>query len=347
MQPQELTTFDSMNGRPLVSILLPVYNAELFLSACMNSIMKQSWQELEIIVIDDGSTDASAAIIEQLRDSRIKFSKHSVNLGLISTLNEGLKLAKGRYVARMDADDIAHPERIAKQVAFMEANKHVGIAGSAMELIGTNSGVTHVETTSERIKSKLLFSTPFNHPTVIFRRELIDDGIIFYDRNFPHAEDFELWSRVKDVTEFGNIDAPLLQYRTHAAQVTAVHDNTLESSVRNVLNRLLKELGVTPTEAEINLHMTLFRHEFSSEKLDLEACQNWLIRLFNCNNESGIYSKADFQEACGRMWFLACTTQASKENQTLDLYKSSVLSEAYTAPLPNRIKFHIKQWRKR
>jgi hypothetical protein len=173
----------------------------------------------------------------------------------------------------------------------------------------------------------------------------VDEGHFYYDANFPHAEDFELWSRLKNVTGFGNIDEPLLKYRTHAAQVTAVHDAVLESSVRKVLSRLLDEVANVSPE-ELDLHMTLFRHDFSADKLNLTACRDWLHKLAYCNTVSKTFNEIYFRETCGRMWFLVCTSLAGKEKNTMEMYKSSFLAQAYNPPLSNKIKFHLKQWRK-
>jgi glycosyltransferase involved in cell wall biosynthesis len=328
---------------PLLSVILPVYNASAYIDEAIASILRQDFTDFELLIANDGSTDDSLEKIRKHVDARIIVSDHPTNQGLISTLNHLLTQAKGTYIARMDADDIARGDRFSRQVAFLNQHNEVGICGSAMEFFGAQSGRTHVSTQAKELHANLLFGTPFNHPTVMFRRSLIDNGSFFYDPEFRHAEDFELWSRLRSVTQFGNIDEPLLRYRLHADQVTQTQNSILIASVEKALARILDSL-VNYTADELKLHLCLFRHKVETETVSIEACRDWLQKLIYTNDVEKIFPVPEFRKACGKMWFLVCTTQAG-QGVDVQKFRSKILSESYQPSLARKIKFQLKQWR--
>lgn len=328
---------------PQLSVILPVYNASAYIDEAVTSILHQDFTDFELLIADDGSTDDSLEKIRKHVDPRIIVFENHSNQGLISTLNHLLTQARGRYIARMDADDIARADRFSKQIAFMEQHASIGICGSAMEFFGAQSGRTHVSTHPNALHANLLFGTPFNHPTVLFRKSLVDNGSFSYDPEFRHAEDFELWTRLRNVTQFGNLDEPLLRYRLHPEQVTQTQDTTLVASVEKALARLLLPL-VTYNEQELRLHLQLFRHRVETENVELEACRDWLQKLVYANDTQLIFPVQEFRRACGKMWFLVCTTQAG-QGISVQKFRSKILSESYQPSLARKIKFQLKQWR--
>lgn len=187
----------NINILPLVSILLPVYNSEKYLEACLNSIVTQSYKNMEIIIINDGSTDSCNEIIKiyQQKYSNIKYSSR-MNKGLIATLNEGLQKCTGKYIARMDNDDIADEHRIEFQVNILESNPEIFLCGTNIEKIDafgkTISKNISLPKEMEELKAFSLFRSPFIHSTVMFR----NNDTISYNAEFNDAEDYELWSRL-------------------------------------------------------------------------------------------------------------------------------------------------------
>lgn len=207
----------SLTKQPLVSVIIPCYNAALYIRDALLSITQQTYTHLEIIVIDDGSTDDSPMVVEALAagDKRIKLFRNERNQRLVKTLNRGISLSKGKYIARMDADDIAMKHRIEKQVAFMESHPEIGIAGTftydfnAQGFVGINKRpVEH-----ESIKAYLFTGSPFFHPTVIIRKEVLDRYALRYDDNYYRAEDHALWVHLLSVTQGANLPEALLKYR--------------------------------------------------------------------------------------------------------------------------------------
>ena len=171
-----------------VTILMPVYNAEDYVEEAIKSILDQTFTDFKFLIINDGSIDGSENLIKQFIDERIIYVKHDTNLGLISTLNEGLNLATSKYIARMDADDISFRDRIEKQVAFMEANPQVDISGTWLSVLDTEKVVAH-PASSEQCRVNLLQNTVLGHPSVIMRKEAITASILYFDDKALYAED--------------------------------------------------------------------------------------------------------------------------------------------------------------
>ncbi|MDM2795289.1 MULTISPECIES: glycosyltransferase family 2 protein [Citrobacter] len=206
----------------LVTVIMPVYNAEEYLSEAITSILDQSYKNIEFIIINDGSTDSSDSIIKGfLEDKRIHYISRS-NKGLVYSLNEGLDIAKGMYIARMDADDISHPQRIEKQVEFMLENDQVAVVGCSSYIINFESkiiGQRNPPTSAFLNKALLLFGPTLSHPTVMFNRSVIGDDLYYCD-DFKHAEDFELWLRLSNKYNMGNLPEKLFSYRINESGVS-------------------------------------------------------------------------------------------------------------------------------
>lgn len=206
----------------LVSVVMPVYNGALYLREAIDSILSQTHSNLELIIINDGSTDNSEQIIQSYTDERIVYLKNEVNSKICVTLNRGLDVARGKYIARMDCDDISVPERLQKQLEYMELHPSIGIVGSDMIVFGKNieNRLFTFEHDKNICKAGLLFATCFAHPAVMIRKSLLDEYNFRYDDSYKGLEDFELWYRMSKYTEFVNIPEALLHYRKHKSQET-------------------------------------------------------------------------------------------------------------------------------
>lgn len=225
---------------PLVSVLMPVYNGELYLEEAIESILNQSYTHFEFIIINDGSTDNSAQIIFSFSDSRIKYHSNESNIGLVKTLNIGIDLCKGEYVARMDQDDISYTDRLETQILHLEKNKQIGFIGSWINVIPENRMVKF-PSSHEEIHAQIHFQNPFAHPTIIFRKELLNTLDEKYNTDFKNIEDYELWSRLIKMTEAVNYPKVLLDYRKHPNQMSRVGKlDAIRSSVEIKLKLIHK-----------------------------------------------------------------------------------------------------------
>ncbi|MDP2365901.1 MAG: glycosyltransferase [Ignavibacteria bacterium] len=210
---------------PKVSVLMPVFNGEKYLKKAIESVLCQTYTDFEFIIIDDGSTDNSLGIIQLFNDTRIKTFKNQSNCGIIDTLNFGLELIRGKYIARMDCDDISLPDRLQRQITYLEEHPDVGVVGCHVEIV--DSQLKPIANPprpiyNNHLKWRLIYDCPLMHPSVVFRKELITKygG---YSKQFIHAEDFELWARLVDKTNFYQLNATLLLLRKHEENIGTVH----------------------------------------------------------------------------------------------------------------------------
>ncbi|WP_078211230.1 glycosyltransferase [Flavobacterium sp. LM5] len=204
---------------PKITVLMPVYNCELYIKEAIDSILNQTFTDFEFLIIDDASTDETVSIIKENKDSRIQLIEKPVNTGYTISLNYGLKVAKGEYIARMDGDDISLPERFAKQVAFLDSNPDVVLCGSNFRIIETEKIISLPED-NEAIKLGLLKGNCIAHPSVMIRHSVLQENVITYDSNKEPAEDYDLWVRLLQFGKLHNIQDNLLKYRVHATQVS-------------------------------------------------------------------------------------------------------------------------------
>lgn len=225
-------------GDPQVTVLMPVYNGEPYLRAAIDSILNQSFTDFEFLIINDGSTDQSLKTIKSCKDRRIRLVNQRSNLGLIETLNRGFAIAKGRLIARMDCDDICMPERLNKQVAFMEEHPGVGVCGTWIEYFMGKELVMNFPVTHEEIVQAMPYFNPMAHPTLVIRREVLQTQSVLFDAAYPHVEDYELWTRLVQVTRFANLPEVLLKYRIHPQQVGRVHSEKQAELIKSIQSKL-------------------------------------------------------------------------------------------------------------
>lgn len=208
---------------PSISVVMSVFNGEAFLSEAIESILEQTCRDFEFLVIDDGSSDKTAEILADYasRDRRIRVVRHE-NKGRAASLNIGISLAAGGYIARMDADDVALPHRLQDQLDFMERHLEVGLLGGAAEIInraGRISSIYRPPLEDSEIRLKLFRNNVFFHPTVIMRNEVVRDSG-GYRKALLDADDYDLWLRIAERSQMANLPGPVLRYRIHSEQVS-------------------------------------------------------------------------------------------------------------------------------
>lgn len=236
---------------PKISVIMPVYNGEKYLKEAIDSILKQTFSDFELLLINDGSTDSTEAIIKSYDDVRIVYIKNEKNLGLIKTLNKGLDIAKGEFIARMDQDDISHPERFEKQLIIFEKNPEIGVCATLFTPFNNteeHKTIEHPEL-HKSIKINLLALCIIGHPTVMLRKNAIDN--FRYDERFQAAEDYELWTRLVTSTQFYNIQESLLQYRIHSSNMSVLENSTQVNNAKKITGNQLKNIGIENTDFNI------------------------------------------------------------------------------------------------
>lgn len=203
--------------KPLISIIMPTLNSEQFIRESLNSIVEQTYENIELIVVDGGSTDRTLDIVDEYDwGGRLKVVQSAPGKGISHDLNLGLAHADGAFIARMDADDIAYDWRIDGQYKFLSQYSDIDLVGSGVEKFWHDSGECRSPLWADHIRDMYLVNNPFFHPTLMFRRRIVDDGIMHYDEAFSADEDYELWGRVIRSVVTANMDCSTLKYRLHA-----------------------------------------------------------------------------------------------------------------------------------
>jgi glycosyltransferase involved in cell wall biosynthesis len=264
-------------SEPRVTVLMPVHNGGCYLREAIESILRQSLKDFEFLIIDDGSQDESVAVVKSYRDERIRLIENGRNLGLIATLNRGLQMARGEYVARMDADDISLPRRLERQLEYMERHPDVSVISSYYRYMDSNG--RPFRTVKGDVKdchiSFRMYVEGYNpvcHPAAMFRIKMIrEQG--GYNREFAHAEDGALWFRLNsEGMKFGNVPRVLFLYRSHSQQITQTRTaEQAESHFRAYAQSLSRYLG-EPIEIEDVVRLCPYRfdeeHIGTPEELD-------------------------------------------------------------------------------
>lgn len=263
---------------PKVTVLMAVYNGERYLDEAIQSILNQTFGDFEFLIIDDGSTDRSREIINSYSDLRIRLMTNECNMGLISSLNAGLNAARGEYLARMDADDVSLPERIERQVAFMDANLDVVVCGCWIRYFGERHIELQLPSRHEEIASAMLLYNPIAHPTAFLRRQWFIQHELYYDPAALYAEDYDLWARVLPHAKLANIPQVLLNYRVHGANVSILNRDATQPILDRIRRDLLQAIGLNPTKEELRLH-GLLSNDAGREFIDLLALRCWIDKL--------------------------------------------------------------------
>lgn len=230
---------------PKISVILPTYNAEKYLQEAIDSLLAQTFQDFEILIVDDGSKDRTLQILKTYDDPRIKIFQ-GPQKGISAALNMGLDLAQGMYVARMDADDISLPRRFEKQVAFMDEHPNIGICGTDIEAFeDSKSNVWNYFPDVADTKTMLLFGCALAHPTVMIRLSIFKEFNLRYDESYFGSEDFELWNRAMEFTDVCSIPEVLVRYRLHKAQASALQlENDRKRTGLIVIRGMKNYLGI-------------------------------------------------------------------------------------------------------
>jgi glycosyltransferase involved in cell wall biosynthesis len=311
-----------------VTVLLPAYNAARWIGGAVESVLRQSFGDFRLLVMDDGSDDATAEIIGRYRDSRISVVR-AEKRGLVAVLNHGLELVDSKYVARMDADDLSLPDRLRHQVSFMDAHPDIGICGTAYRLLGA-AGRQRVRPPSdhETIAATLFFRSAFGHPTVMMRSAFLAQSGLRYRPEARHAEDYDFWVRARPHTRFANLPQYLLEYRVHASQVSTGRQQAQLEAAGRVRLAQLERLLPQATESEKRLHLRTCDAHLFYDPQDLAESRSWLDALESANRSVPMFAPAAFARALFATWLDCCYRARFSRTDILRL----LLSRRYRSP---------------
>ncbi len=235
-------------NNPKITVLLSVFNDEKYISEAIESILNQTFEDFELLIIDDCSTDGTIEVINSYKDSRIRLIINEKNIDITKSLNKGLKSARGKYIARHDSDDVSTPERLEKQFNFLENNKDYAAVGSYTETIDEDSNLIRLlrcETSAEEIYYNLSYRNNLTSSSIMFVKEIIHD-IGSYDESSSNSEDHEFWFRISRKYKIYVIAEYLIKYRIRDNQrlsknYIATVDRSFEIALKTKINKKLLE----------------------------------------------------------------------------------------------------------
>ena len=316
-----------------VSVVMPVYNGEKYLKEAIDSILNQTYTDFEFIIINDCSEDNTEKIILEYKDERLVYLKNEFNMGISRTLNRGIEISKGEYIARMDADDISLPNRFEKQVAYMDEFKMVGVLGTGIIIFG--EGIEEIPysfaSDMQQAKADLFFNSSLAHPTVMIRKKVLLVNNLAYEEEYEGLEDFVLWWRISKFAEVNSLEEKLLYYRKHLSQVT----KTRSKEFYRKYNRFIKErLSVFSIDLNDNEYKLLEKYCNGKQELftytETITYIKMLKKLLDNNKESCYFSqkKLRYVFELSASYIIQKQKCSNKERKKLFIYalKKRVLS---------------------
>ncbi|GIM53141.1 hypothetical protein CAPN004_21710 [Capnocytophaga cynodegmi] len=268
----------------LVSVIIPCHNGEKYIKECLQSVLNQTYENIEVIVIDDASQDDTYKIISEINDNRLKIIRNKNNKGIVYSLNKGINVAQGEYIARLDIDDYMIENRIELQVNFLNKNKQYGLVGSNHILVDENSNLLQYcsyPESNEDIQIMKYFMNPISHPTVLCRASIFDE--FKYNDEYADCEDYALWFDISKKYKIANIPQYTVFHRIHPESVSSKSTTQQEVAFRLIWDELDK-LGINTSKEELRLHMAIFtnkRTQFFDSPEKIKELKNWIDKMTN------------------------------------------------------------------
>jgi glycosyltransferase involved in cell wall biosynthesis len=312
--------------------------------------LNQTFSDYEFLIIDDASTDSSRDIILCYDDPRMKLIENEQNIGQSESLNRGLEKAEGKYIARMDQDDISLPQRLEKQVRFMNDNDKIGVCGTMAQFINSDGKVMNLGNNDKvmvkdyDMKAQLLFRPCFIHPTVMYRSQLIrSNGTMYTEIHGRYSQDYNLWYDLSYLCEFANIPRVLLKYRIHDQQLSRDKKSQQLISSSNIKQDILSDfLGNEITEEEKIKHTRISFAQHGSNLSEVEEAENWLQFLMNHNEINRKYKRESLTKVLQNIWMLLCMNSSHLGMRLVLRYFSSTFWRFKTENLYQEMKLILK-----
>ena len=300
-----------INASPKVTVIIPVYNREKYVSEAIDSILAQSFTDFELLLIDDGSTDGSVEVIRSYTDPRIRLVCNEGNWGIPKTRNKGIQLARGEYVAMLDSDDCAYPDRLEKQVAFLDRHRDYALVGSwtaAMDEKGQSlRRIKILPVSPGAVQSRLLFKCSLSQSAIMARKTVLQE--YGYRDQYIVCQDVDLFVRLAGKHKLGNLPEILVRRRRHTGRITREQAQLVKEKNLEIVSTQLSELGVAFTDTDLEHHFLLPRMkklQFTPDREYLEWTNSWLLKLQEANRHALRYPERPFAQVVGEMWFKVC-----------------------------------------
>ena len=282
-----------MASVPTVSVIVPAFNAEAFVGQAIGSILAQTFDDFELVVVDDGSTDRTAEVLSSIGDDRLHVRTLGTNSGLAAARNLGLAASRGKYIAWLDSDDSSSPSRLGRQVRLLEANPTVGVCGTWVRTFGdVPSRVWRYPRTAAYIRAHMLFDDPVATSSVMIRRDALEGSSVAFEASFAPAEDYDCWERISRSWGVVNIPRILTRYRIHGAQTSTRDAAEQRHAIERIQLRQLCALGLRPSEIDWRMQFAVgvdWGQGIGAEMLS--RADSWLDQITDANAVSHVYSR--------------------------------------------------------
>jgi glycosyltransferase involved in cell wall biosynthesis len=274
---------------------MPVYNCESFITAAIDSMLNQTLTAFELIIIDDCSTDKTIEIISSYKDERVNLIQKKIKSGLVASLNIGINLSRGKYIARMDGDDISNLTRLEKQVNYFEQHSETDLCGTAYELIDTQK-IVSFPIGHDDIKLSMLESCQLAHPTVMIKKSFVDNNNLRYLNEFECAEDYELWTRCVSLGKVNNMPDVLLSYRHHDNQFSITNKSNQDKNSAICRVNMLSQVWETASLNDLYTRELLFQNESFDNINKLNDVIGWMDQLVDLNIQKACFDAHKFKD---------------------------------------------------
>jgi glycosyltransferase involved in cell wall biosynthesis len=323
-----------------VSVVLPVYNVAAYIQDTIESLLQQTFRDFELIVIDDCSTDDTLARVRANTDSRLRVLQNPRNLGRAGTDNAALKYVRGEFIAKMDGDDICHPERLARQVAVLEQYPDINVVGSWMQNFGASTYLNRYPKRPADAQVLTLFTLPTGNPSVMLRTSLFREQNLHYDAILRQTEDYDFFARyIKQLRVF-TLQEALIKYRV-SPQVRKKNILSERATISDVVReQLLRSWGLPFTVRELHIHNTIAMLERVNSDVTLAEVDAWLQKLLLYNDQQLLFEPAALRRGLGERWFEVCYTYCQPRFKGVRQYRRSPLAANFS--LSNQQ--HFKLW---
>lgn len=321
---------------PKITAFMAAYNVSRYIAESVSSILNQTFKDFEFIIIDDGSTDDTALVVKSFNDSRIRFLQNDGNKGIPFTRNRLLELAKGEYIAILDSDDIAYPDRFQLQLSFFTSHPEVALCGGHGKIInehGLETDKKIIVPTDVSINMRILFGNPFINSSTMFKTQIFRELNGY--KNFALAEDFDLFIRIAEKNKVANIDAFLVKYRIHGENITIKRSEEQEKHELEILKNIQKNLGISFNTDSLNLHKELLYNNLNEAHF-LEYYE-LLVAIKTANLRSGRFDIDKMNQFLFNKWYEILLSKRSNIKALNWYFKKDLYHKEY---------FNFKHFRK-
>ncbi len=333
-----------MTDNSLVSVCIAVYNRENFILHALRSVLNQTYQNFEIIIIDDGSTDHTVNKISSIKDSRIKLSKNTTNKGVVYTRNRYLEETKGEYIAILDSDDEWLPEKLEKQIEFFKSNPRYGICGTytKRQYDNGNSNIWKYPLTDEELRVRLFWGSGMVHSSVMIKSHIIKDNNIKYNSLLKQAEDYDLIRQLMRKTKGANIGEVLTIYNIHGQQFTEKAKEEQVSEAFKVALRYTNDNGLALNDTQINAYKKVSDYTYSLHIIELKELNIFFTKLLSLCKKTNPQTYDKLITNLTKQWFVSCFFSSKNGLMTIKEYNRGLKNNYHKIDFPQLVKFYLR-----